>query len=328
MDLAPRLGYKLTAAGQSGFCQTELMDDDSSKGTIRMKKLLALAFLTLAASFASAGQIYATYTGDANGVTIRDAETLEQTFFFDPGFAVDHIAAGNNNSLYLTSGNSIYNYSTTGNLINSFAFNGGITYGDIAHSGTDIYAGYSGSADGVTVRDANTFAQSNFIDTGFVVDGLAAGRSGELYLTSGNRIFNFSATGDLLNSFAFDGSINYGGITYAGNDIYAAYSGSATGVTVRDSTTLEQSHFIDLDFAVNDLVAGVSSDLFLTSGNAIYHYADDGTQLNSFAFPSQGITYGGIAFAPSITAKVPEPSTLALLSLGLMGAAIRRKKTA
>jgi len=292
-----------------------------------MRKLLVIAFLTLASSYASAGQIYAAYTGSVNGVTIRDAATFEQSLFIDLDFTANHIAASNN-GLYLTSGNSIYNYSLTGELLNSFAFDGPINYGGIAYADDDIYAAYSGAANGVTARDASTLEQSHFIDADFVVDSLAAGRPGELYLTSGNHIYNLSSSGDLLGSFAFDGAIDYGGITYADAFIYAAYSGSANGVTVRDSTTLEQSHFIELDFVVNDIVAGINSDLFLTSGNSIYHYSDTGTQLNSFTFDSQAITYQGIAFNPSTVIEVPEPSTLAILSLGLMGLIFRRKKRA
>ncbi|SGY87089.1 Bacitracin synthase 3-ATP-dependent isoleucine adenylase-Isoleucine activase-ATP-dependent D-phenylalanine adenylase-D-phenylalanine activase-ATP-dependent histidine adenylase-Histidine activase-ATP-dependent D-aspartate adenylase-D-aspartate activase-ATP-dependent asparagine adenylase-Asparagine activase-Aspartate racemase-Phenylalanine racemase [ATP hydrolyzing], partial [Moritella viscosa] len=54
-----------------------------------MKKLIGVLLLGLSSQYANAGTIYTTYTGSQNGVTIRDSATLVQSFFFDPGFAVD-----------------------------------------------------------------------------------------------------------------------------------------------------------------------------------------------------------------------------------------------
>ncbi|CED59341.1 Putative uncharacterized protein [Moritella viscosa] len=289
-----------------------------------MKKLIGVLLLGLSSQYANAGTIYTTYTGSQNGVTIRDSATLVQSFFFDPGFAVDNITAGAGNSMYLTSGNSIYQYSTAGALLNSLTFpDASIGYQGItmAASESNIYTAYTGSQNGVSIRDSATLAQSFFFDPGFAVDNITAGAGNSMYLTSSNSIYQYSTAGALLNSLTFpDTSIGYQGITMAasGSNIYTTYTGSQNGVSIRDSGTLAQSFFFDPGFSVDNLVAGNNNDMFLTSNDTIYHYTNAGVQLNSFTFPQ--INYQGIAYK-----KVSEPASLAILGLGLVGFAFSRK---
>lgn len=280
-------------------------------------KFFTALVLGAVSMFANAGVIYTAYTGNQNGVTIRDSDTLVQSFFFNPGFGVDNIAAGGNNDMYLTSGNVIYQYSNAGVQLNSMTFpDPAIAYQGIAYAGTSIYAAYTGSQNGVTIRDSTTLVQTALFDPGFAVDNIAAGNGNEMYLTSGNTIHRYSNTGVQLASLIFpDPGVDYQGITMAvsGNNIYTAYTGSQNGVTVRDALSLVQSFFFDPGFAVDNLVAGDNNDMFLTSGNSIYHYSDVGIQLNSFTFPDQ-VNYEGIAFV-----SVPEPSTLLLIACGVLG---------
>lgn len=181
-----------------------------------MKKLIGVLLLGLSSQYANAGTIYTTYTGSQNGVTIRDSATLVQSFFFDPGFAVDNITAGAGNSMYLTSGNSIYQYSTAGALLNSLTFpDTSIGYQGItmAASGSNIYTTYTGSQNGVSIRDSGTLAQSFFFDPGFSVDNLVAGNNNDMFLTSNDTIYHYTNAGVQLNSFTFP-QINYQGIAY------------------------------------------------------------------------------------------------------------------
>lgn len=290
---------------------------------------LTLCMLALTSQVVYSGQIYTIYnTGSQNGVSVRDSDTFSQSLFFNPGFSINGITAGDNNDMYLTSGNNIYNYSNTGTLLNSFTFpNSGINYQDVTFDGNNIYAAYTGSQNGVSIRDADTFGSSSFFNPGFAVSDISAGDNNNLYLTADNSIYNYASSGALIDSFVFpNNGINYKDITFAGDNIYTVYTGSQNGVTVRNSDTLSQSlFFFDPGFVISGIAAGDNNDMFLTSGNSIYNYSDTGALLGSFTFPGSGINYTDIAFAADI-AKVPEPSVLALLGLGLMGIRLSKRK--
>lgn len=297
-----------------------------------MKKLFSYCLLVLSGILSThvhASLIYTIYGGSQNGVTVRDSTSLNQINFFDPGFTPTSIVAGNNNNMYLTSGNTIYNYSNTGSQISSFTFifDPGVNYHQIAYAGNNIYTAYNGSQNGVTVRDSSTFNQLLFFDPGFNIQGITAGSNNDMYLTSGNTIYNYSNTGTLLNSFSWPStSINYTDTTYNGSKLYTVYGGSQQGVTVRDGNTLVQSNVVVPGYVANGIASGDNNDMYLTSGNRIDHYSDTGTLLNSMVFPDQGIIYGGITYAP---APVPVPAAAWLFASGLLGLlGVSRRKLA
>ncbi len=283
-----------------------------------MSILIAIGIATISNTVLAA-QIYTIYNGSQNGVTIRDSVTLAQTHFFDPGFAASSIVAGNNNNMYLTSGNKIYNYTNTGSLISSLTFpDAGVNYHEIAYAGNKIYTAYNGSQNGVTVRDSMTFNQTLFFDPGFAINGITAGSNNDMYLTSGNNIYNYSDTGTLLNSFTWPStSIVYSDTTFNGSKLYTVYDGIQEGVTVRDPVTLVQSNVVLPGFSASGIASGNNNDMYLTFGNVIYHYADNGTLLNSMTFfPDAGVNYTGITYAAS---PVPVPAAVWLFGSGLLG---------
>lgn len=294
----------------------------SLKGLYEMKNLtnsLVLILLSIVSSNAFSAQIYAIYGGSQQGITIRDANTLSQINYFDPGFAASSIVAGNNNNMYLTSNNTIYNYSNTGGYISSFTFPiSSINYNEIAYAGSKIYTAYNGSQNGVTVRDSSTFNQTFFFDPGFAIDGITAGNNNNMYLTSGNSIYNYSDTGNLLNSFSWsDTSIQYSDTTFNGSKLYTVYGGSQQGVTVRDSNTLLQQAVVIPGFTASGIASGDNNDMYLTNANGIYRYSDTGTLLNSMIFPDTGIDYSGITYAT--TSPVPVPAAVWLFMSGMIG---------
>ncbi|MEW6995979.1 PEP-CTERM sorting domain-containing protein [Colwelliaceae bacterium MEBiC 14330] len=287
-----------------------------------MHKILISSLLLIISTYSNAGAFYTVYNGSENGITVRDSTTLNQTAYFGLDFAVDNVAAGDNNDMFLTSGNSIYHYSNTGTQLNSFSWGDtSISYEGIsvAAGGNSFYTVYNGSENGITVRDTSTLNQTAYFGLDFIVDNVTAGDNNDMFLTSGNSIYHYSNTGTQLNSFFWGNtSISYEGITFAagGNSFYAVYNGSENGITVRDSTTLNQTAYFGLDFAVDNVTAGDNNDMFLTSGNSIYHYSNTGTQLNSFSWGNTSISYEGISFAAT---AIPEPSTLAIFALGVFG---------
>ncbi len=291
-------------------------------------KLLTSMLFVLASNTVMSAQIYTIYGGSQNGVTVRDANTLTQINYFDPGFSASSIVAGNNNNMYLTSNNTIYNYRNTGTYISSFTFPDiGINYHEVAYAGNKIYTAYNGSQNGVTVRDSSSFNQLLFFDPGFAINGITAGNNNDMYLTSGNSIYNYSDTGTLLNSFTWsDTSILYSDTTFNGNNkLYTVYGGSQEGVTVRDASTLAQFNVVAPGFLASGIASGDSNDMYLTSANGIYRYSDTGMLLNSMIFSDTGINYTGITFASA----VPVPAAIWLFIsgfIGFVGIARRRRK--
>ena len=79
-----------------------------------------------------------------------------------------------------------------------------------------IYASYTGSQQGVTVRNLNLNQTSNF-STGFNISGIDAGPNNEIYLASGNKLYRYHASGALITTMTFpDPLINYTDVSYAG----------------------------------------------------------------------------------------------------------------
>lgn len=267
-------------------------------------------------------KIYTVYGGSQNGITVRNADTLAQINYFDPGFYSSSIVSGNDHNMYLTSGNTIYNYSDTGSFISSFSFpDSNINYHEVAYAGDEIYTAYNGSQNGVTVRDSMSFNQLFFFDPGFAINGITAGDNDDMYLTSGNNIYNYSNTGTLLNSFAWSGTgITYRDTTFNGNTanaddkLYTVYDGVQQGVTIRDADTLGQLAVILPGFSPEGIASGDNNDMYLTFDNAIYNYSDTGVLLNQMTFPDLGVKYDGITF----TSAVPVPAAIWLFGLGLL----------
>jgi hypothetical protein len=158
-----------------------------------------------------------------------------------------------------------------------------------------IYASYTGSQTGVTIRDSN-LNQSMFIPMNFGPKSVAAGAANSFYVTSGNKISKYAANGTVMATFSWpDTTINYTGITYAGANIYASYNGSQQGFTIRNSSTLVQSAAISTPFNPTAIAAGPNNTVYLASGNHLYKYSTSGSLLIDMNFPDTGVVYTGIS---------------------------------
>lgn len=270
----------------------------------------------LASSASYADRIYAVYSGNQNGVTVRDADTLVQEAFFDPGFTINGIAAGTRDDMYLTGGNTIYHYSHKGDLLNSFTFTAyPVTYHSVAVGDGQIYVAYQGNQIGITVRDATTLLQDNVLITSVVNQGVGSALSTDIYRVAGYNITRYDNVGQVLQSYDFPvTTIIYTNVDVGKGVIFASYSGSQNGVTVRDASDVAtQLNLFNPGFTTNGLAAGDSDDLYLTNANKIYHYTAGGQLISSFTFPDAGIVYGDIAFA-----KVDEPRSILPLLIPIL----------
>lgn len=274
----------------------------------RLIKALLLATAVMAGSATQAATVYASYKGSQQGVTVRDTN-LNQIRYFATGLNAEGIAAGVNNDVYLASGSHLLNYSNTGTLIKDMNFgdNSGIVYTDVAVGNGKVFASYTGSQHGVTVRDF-ALNQLSYINTGFDSTGISAGNNNDFYLASTSHLYHYSADGTQIADMNFgnNSGIVYTDVAFAGTQIYASYTGSQTGVTVRD-LNLKQIRYFPTRFNIDGIVAGNNNDMYLSSGSHLYHYTAMGVLIKDMNFgDNSGIIYTDVAFTAG---KVLDPSS-------------------
>jgi len=158
-----------------------------------------------------------------------------------------------------------------------------------------IYGSYNGSELGITIRDSE-LNQSTAIVTGFSPNAIAAGPANTFYVASENNIHRFNAKGNTLKKFTFpDAGVNYTGLAYAKNQVYASFNGSQQGVSIRGFNTLTQTSNFATPFSPNAIAVGPNNTLYMVSGNHLYKYTTAGTELIDEEFTADpGVNYTGI----------------------------------
>ncbi|MFY9260361.1 MAG: DUF6765 family protein [Gallionella sp.] len=239
--------------------------------------------------------VYATYNGSQLGVTVRDLK-LNQLSCFNTGINARAIAAGPNNDVYLASGNCLYNFTAEGVLITVMTFPiSTINYTSLAVHGDKVYASYTGSQQGVTVRDLK-LNQISYFNTGVDASGIAAGTNNDLYLAAGNRLIQYATNGTLITDMTFpDASITYTDVAVKGDNVFASYTGSQKGVTVRD-LKLNQISWFNTNINASSITVGASNDVYLAEGNHLYNYDINGALIIDMTFPIPSVNYTGISF--------------------------------
>ncbi len=160
-------------------------------------------------------RVYVSYKGSQRGVSIRDLN-LNQLSIIQTPFEINGVAAGTNNDLYLASGNRLYRYSTNGQVLATMVFpDAGIIYTDVAVICGRLLASYSGSQKGFTIRDLITLNQYSFVPTPFDIGGIVGGIDNDVYISGANKLYNYTLTGQLKQSFTWQQQPNlvYGDLT-------------------------------------------------------------------------------------------------------------------
>ncbi|MEO5329631.1 MAG: hypothetical protein H7829_15480 [Magnetococcus sp. THC-1_WYH] len=179
----------------------------STQGTLIRVMTFPISTIKYTSIAVRDSKVYASYTGAQQGVTIRDL-ALNQLSSFNTGVNATGIAVGSNNDIYLAAGSQLCKFNTNGSAITNINFPG-VVYTDVAVNGQKLYACYTGSQQGVTVRDLN-LAQLSSFNTGFNANGITTGPNNDLYLASGNHLYNYNVNGSLITNMTFPiSSINY-----------------------------------------------------------------------------------------------------------------------
>ena len=291
------------------------------------KVLFAAALLAIGiAGHAHAGvtTVYASYSGSQLGVTERDT-ALVQTGFFGTGTNINGLGTGPAGTLYLAGGNRLFQYTTGGTLLNTMTFpDTAINYTDVDYGNGVVAATYTGSQQGVTIRDT-ALNQNLSFGTGVNASGVALGGNNDVYISAGNELREYSLAGALLNQMVFpDAGIDYTDIDYLDGMVVASYGGSQFGFTIRN-VALNQLSFVSTGFSATGIALGGDNDVFLSSGNSLYRYGLNGSLLAQMNFPDQGIRYTGVTVS---IANVPEPGALMLVGIGLVGLMLSRRRVA
>lgn len=234
--------------------------------------------------------VFASYNGSQKGFTVRDLR-LEQLRYVAVNADINSIAAGANDDVYIAAANHIYHYKNDGTLLKDMTFpDAGINYTSLAVRGDRVYASYKGSQVGVTVRDLN-LNQLHCFSTSFIANGIAAGNDNDLYIAAQNHIYNVKDNGTIIKDMEFPvTSINYTDVSVLNDKVFASYNGSQQGFTVRDFQ-LNQLSCTNINQDISGIAAGPEQNVYLSSNNHIFNYANNGTLIADMNFPVSSINY-------------------------------------
>ena len=197
-----------------------------------------------------------------------------------------------------------------------------VSYGGIAVSGQYVFVSdmstYGGEASGIVRFDLINGSATRFA-SGYSFDDLTLGLNGKLY--AGGSVFD-PATMSLLGTTPWMGAGDVRGraVDVAGNIYSASWDGkiskhSASGLLIATLSTGENLTDIDINSAGNIVVGSRFGNVYLMDSN-----------LSNFSSFQVGESLGPTVHV-AFTTGIPEPSSYALLLVGLMTiAAVKRRR--
>lgn len=278
------------------------------------KSIIGFTLIIAITSQASSDELFASYKDSQKGVTIRDVNTLSQRTFHNNGHEAGGIALDSNNNYYLPSTNHLLKYDPNGSLLVDMTFPiSSIEYTDVAVRGNKLYASYKGSQQGVTIRDTTTLTQISLFNTGINANGIAVNSNSDIYLAFDNHLRKYNTSGTILADMTFpDPAILYTSVAVRGDRVYATYTGSQLGFTIRDASTLNQVRACTTGFSAQGIAVDSSNNIYIATGNHLRKYDNNCTLLVDMTFPISTINYTGVAISENgfaINSNVPHDVT-------------------
>lgn len=158
-----------------------------------------------------------------------------------------------------------------------------------------LYAAYSGSQLGVTIRDVNTLNQYVYLNTGISASGISVDSNNNIYTASANHLRKYDLSGALQVDMTFpDSAINYTDVVVSGNNVYASYTGSQQGFTIRDSQSLNQNSYCSTGINASGIAVDSKGDVYLAAGNNLRKYSPGCKLIANMTFLDASINYTDI----------------------------------
>lgn len=246
-------------------------------------------------------------SGGADGVAVTGGTVVWQRIYdIDPAgqsaiMFADDLVVGPDDAIYvLDSAAGIHVFSADGDylrLITPDAGYGTLIAFDMADDGTLWAADFYGE---ITRFDSEgtvlgSFELPDSVEIAFFNVDLAVGPDGNLYLlnpraegdVSLGEVLVFTPAGDLVNTFVIGEEDYYTASITFGSDglLYVAESFGEQGIQVFDANGIQQREGIGMAelYTIADIAVGADGSIYtgLTDG-PLYHYASDGTLLNTF----------------------------------------------
>lgn len=178
-----------------------------------------------------------------------------------------------------------------------------------------------------------TSTQSTLYNSGSFIDDVAVAPTGEIFVAvlGASRIDIVSSTGTLINSFTSPNGHLSDGLAYGNGAIYGnntdgtitkiTFSGSGFTGTATETLIASGGGYGD------NATVGPDGAFYVT--NSGVHYDDGSTGPGGYSVVRIAFADTSNSFADGTTSDVPEPASLAILGVSMIGvaAARRRKRT-
>ncbi len=234
-------------------------------------------------------EVFVTSSGTTPGISARNLNTLVESNFFPTAFTPTSIEDGFGR-LYVTAGDTLFILNSSGmELVNAPSGAAGVTFVESAISGTRLYAATGGATNGISVRNPITLAEITSFPLPFAVEGLVAGDSDDLFITSGGNVFHFSTAGVELDSVA-DGTPGrqFSDIAFVAaprlpaiGTVLAISDDGTNNISSRDAATLADAGGFPIAAAATGIALTSNNEVILAAGDTLFRYGSSGALLAS-----------------------------------------------
>lgn len=270
---------------------------------IRLAALACVTFLVF--PFETNLRASALYLANGASVQVLDPALHVQSAFDLPAGAGDilGITAGTAGELYVATAQSLFHFADDGTLLHAVDNAGG---GDLAYRDGVLYL-----AGGKVVSEwDSTLGLLGFFTLADPINGIAAGPADDFFVATPDAVLHVSHGGTVLHSAQLSGGTD---VTFGDGNVHVA--GGNTIFSLNGALGLLGFSLLPPSLgSITGIAAGAFGETYVSTAQSLLRLSGS-TVLGSIA-----VTNGAdVSFtSASVPVSVPEPSTMLLLSLGLV----------